>query len=108
MANTLQTNQANVYTGLGTFTHTVAQTSMYYVQVTCTEVPASSLSIAINQNTVNQVTSVAPSSAQGSIALRTVLNCTAGDVIDVVLSSAAATDNQLNTLKTIITLGRGQ
>lgn len=108
MPNTLKVSQSNVICGLGTWTHTVALTQMYNVLVRCTEHQGSAISIVIQLNGVTQATSTAPSQPQRAINISQLLNCTAGDVISVILSSSAAVDQQLNNVKTNIIVRQGQ
>ncbi len=105
----LKAHQSNVICGLGTYTHTVASTSMYKVQARTTENPASSVSITISQSgsASATITSDAPSDTQNNIVVQKVFNCVAGDVLTVAITSAAATDNQLNNVKTIVDVSQG-
>ena len=109
MPNTLKDNQSNVICGLGTWTHTVTATSMYKVQAHCEENPTSSVSIVISQSgsTTASITSTAPRTTQNHVEVQKVFNCVAGDVLTVAISSAAATDNQLNNVKTIVNVSQG-
>lgn len=109
MANTLKASETNIIVGLGTYTHTVASTGMYEASATATVNPSSSLSITISQSgsASASITSIAPASSQGSIDVRKVFNCVAGDVITVAISSAAAIDNQLNTVKMLVNVHQG-
>jgi hypothetical protein len=109
MANTLKENQSNVICGLGTFTRTISNTNMYKVKARATENPTSSLSISITQSgsASATITSDAPAADQNNITVSKVFNCVAGDVITIVISSAAATDNQLNTVKTTVAISEG-
>lgn len=109
MPNTLKAQQSNVICGLGTYTHTITTTNMYKVKARATENPTSSLSISITQSgsTSATITSDAPAADQNNIVVSKVFNCVAGDVITVVISSAAATDNQLNTVKTTVAISEG-
>lgn len=106
---TLKAHQSNVICGLGTYTHTVANSTMYKVQAHCEENPASSVSIVISQSgsTTATITSTAPASDQNHIEVQKVFNCVAGDVLTVTISSSAAIDNQLNTVKTIVNVSQG-
>lgn len=107
MALDLKASRSNVTVGLNTFNHTAASTGMYTVQVQCLENPPSSISILIKQNGSTKATSSAPRAAQAPIDIQTVLNCTQGDVISVVISSSADIDNQLNTVKANIIVRPG-
>lgn len=107
MANILLLNQPFVSVGLGTSTFTVPSTGVYYVSVQSTETPPTSLSIVVNQNGSPIYTAPVITPTQSALQLKTSFPATAADVITVVLSSAAAIDNQLNTLKTTVALGNG-
>lgn len=109
MPNTLRVSQSNVIVGLGTFTHTTLSSTMYNVTVRATEVPTSSLSITIAQSgsASATITSTAPTSAQGHVELQKLFNCASGDVLTITLSSSAPIDNQLNTVKSVVTINVG-
>lgn len=100
---------SNIIVGLGTYTFTVtsATAGMITVQATASENPPSGLSIALQKNGSPVATSTAPTTAQGTINIQTTMNCVATDVISVVITSSAAIDNQLNTVKTLVTLRQG-
>lgn len=108
--NNLKDSESNVINGLGAYTHTCANTSMYYVDAHANMDTSSSLIITIAQtgSTSVSVSSAAPASSQNHVDLRKVFNCAAGDVITVTMSSAAAVDNQLNRVKTIVSMRTGQ
>lgn len=103
----LKDQQSNIAVGLGTYTYTVGAAGPFAVSAKCTENPPSSISIVINQNGSPKATSVAPSSAQNHIEVRTNLNCAASDTITIVISSSAPIDNQLNTIKTLMVVRQG-
>lgn len=105
--NNLKDNQSNVIVGLGTYVHTVKSTNMYFVNVQVLEVPPSSIVISILQNGTPVVTSSAPAAAQMALNLQKILNCTAGDVISVSITSSSVLDKQLNTVKSIIIIHQG-
>lgn len=108
--NNLKDSESNVICGLGAYVHTCANTQMYYVDAHASMDQNSSLIITIAQTGSRSasVSSAAPASSQKHVDLRNIFNCTAGDVITVTMSSAAAVDNQLNRVKTIVNIGRGQ
>lgn len=109
MANTLKASRSNVIVGLGSFTHTAGNTGMYTVSAFCNENPPSSVSIVLSQSgsTTASITSTAPAAAQQEIQVQKIFNCVAGDVLTVAISSSAAIDNQLNTVKTIVNVRQG-
>lgn len=108
MANILLVNQPFVSVGLGTFTHTIASAGLYNVHVESTETPPTSLTMIVTQNGPTVYTAPVITPTQSAIQFKVPLVCTAADAITVVLSSGAAIDNQLNTLKTTVTIGQGQ
>lgn len=107
MPNTLKDTQTTIIVGLGTWTYTVVTAGLYFVDATASENPPSGLSIVINQNGSPVATSTAPSVPQQTIGIQKLFPCAASDVITVVLTSSAANDNQLNTVKTLINLRQG-
>ncbi len=110
MSDTLKAFQSTTVVGLGTWTHTALNTSMYYVSCQSTENPPSSLSITISQtgSTSVSVTSTVPAAGQIAINLSKIFNCVAGDVLSVAISSSAPIDQQLNTVKSTIVVRIGQ
>lgn len=109
MANTLKVHQSNVICGLGSYTHTVANTGMYCVTAHCEENPTSSIVITLSQagSVTDSASSTAATTSQNHIEIKKVFNCTAGDVLTVALVSADAIDNQLNNVKTIVVINQG-
>jgi hypothetical protein len=107
MSMVIKDFQNTIIDGLGTYTHTCAKTGIYNASAIANVVPASSLSITIAQSGSQSVsvTSGAPAPAQSVINLYQEFNCTAADVITFTITSAAAIDNQLNTVKTILSVG---
>ena len=91
--------QTKTLTSLDTYNHTVGTTSLYTVGIRLTEVPPSGLIITIQQNSSTIVQSVAPASSQQVINLRTLLNCTSGDIISIILASSNSNDATLNNIK---------
>lgn len=126
MANSLNINTNNAVAGLGDFAYTTTADGFVTVQVKSTipcdpgsqlfssqtSAQASALQIVIKQNSTTKVTvggsATNPTPSQGSIGCGTQLQCVAGDVIHVVLSSANAIDNQPNTVKSNINLFLGE
>jgi hypothetical protein len=120
--NSLQFNTSTVFAGLGTSTFTVTTTGLYTVAFT-SSIPyqaaggqgdsttvsgGSSLQVVVNQNGSAKLTVGSPSPYQASMGGSVHLQCTAGDVITVVMSSSAAADNALNAVKSIINLFQGE
>jgi hypothetical protein len=91
--------QTKTLTRLDTYNYTAETTSLYTVGIRLTEVPPSGLIITIQQNSSTIVQSVAPASSQQVINLRTLLNCTSGDIISIILASSNSNDATLNNIK---------
>jgi hypothetical protein len=105
--NNLFDKQSNIIVGLGTYTHVTANKALYRVQMQCLENPPSSVILIIKQNgTTMATTSLAPAASQEAVDLQTILNCALNDTISVVIASATSIDNQLNTVKTTVTVDR--
>lgn len=108
MSDSLKDSEMTVVTGLGTWTHTTTQASLYSMAIRCSEIPPSGLSIVINHNGSPIATSAAPAASQQVINLEAKnIFCAMGDTISAVLSSGVLIDTQPNTLKASITVGRG-
>lgn len=128
--NSLQINNSTVFAGLGTASFTVITTGLYTLGFKST-IPAivagskndstataggSALQVVVNQDTgggpVAKLTvggaATNPTPTQQSIGGRVTLQCTAGDVLTVVLTSANAVDAVPNAVKTTINLFQGQ
>lgn len=108
MPNTLKAAQSNVIQGLGTWTHIVAQTQMYYVSVDCSEIPPSGITITIQKNGSQVAASSVPASAQSNVKISQIINCTAADVLSVVIASSSQSDAAPNVTKSIIVVRQGQ
>lgn len=100
-------NRPTTFVGLGTFNHTAMATRPYNIQADISVNPASSVVAIVTLNGATKYTAPALVPTSKSIKFKFQLNCTANDVIAVVLSSAATIDNQLNTVKSTITFGDG-
>lgn len=93
--------------GLGTYTHTCASTALYSVNVQLSVIPASSAVIVIKLNSSTLATSPAPSATQNHIELSAAnINCTATDVLSVVITSAATADALPQALKGTVQIGK--
>ena len=99
--------QTKTLTSLDTYNYTVGTTSLYTVGIRLTEVPPSGLIITIQQNSSTIVQSVAPASSQQVINLRTLLNCTSGDIISIILASSNSNDATLNQIKGTLQITTG-
>jgi hypothetical protein len=67
----------------------------------------SGLSIVVNQNGSPIYTSTAPTVSQSALQFKVSFTASATDVITVVLSSSNANDEQLNTVKSTVSIGQG-
>lgn len=110
MANILKDSESNIIVGRGSWTHTTSSAGMYFVSAVTIENPSSSIIITIAQSGSASVTvsSPTPSATQQSISLQKVFNCQSGDVLTVSFASSSPIDNQLNTVKSTVTVHRGQ
>lgn len=109
MANTLILNQPFVLAGLPTWTYTVPTggAGLYSVHVESTEGPASGVSILVKKGGVTQYTAATLSPTQGAIQFKFGMLLAAADVVTVVMASASDIDNQLNSVKTTVTIQQG-
>jgi hypothetical protein len=109
LANTLILNQPFLLEGLPTWTYTVPSSGagLYSVHVESTEGPSSGVSILVKKGGVTQYTAATPSPSQGAIQFKFGMLLAAADVITVVMASANAIDNQLNSVKTTVTIQQG-
>lgn len=109
MANTLIINKPFVLNGLPTWTYTVptAGAGLYSVHVESSESPVSGVSILVKKGGVTQYTAATLSPTQGAIQFKFGMLLTDADVITVVMASANAIDNQLNSVKTTVTIQQG-
>lgn len=108
MATVLMANIPVVMEGLGTFTHTVVNSSLRYFKGEVTAPLASSLSIVINQNGTPVYTAPAFTPTQTALQFRFDFLPTAADLMTIVLSSSAPVDNQANVIKSIVSTGLGE
>lgn len=108
MANDLVLNGSSPFAGLGTQSYTIPITGAYEVSVQTTLPPNSGVQIAIKLNGSSQVTvggaASNPTTTQPSIGAQARIQCTAADVVAVVLSSSSSVDTMANALKSNITL----
>lgn len=107
MANILLLSQPFVSVGLDDFTHTIASDGDYKVRVQLTENPPSGLSVVVNNNGSPIFTAPVITPTQIAQQFETGFNAVATDVITVVLASSEAIDNQLNTVKTTVSIDKG-
>ena len=128
MSNTLILNTNTPLVGLNTMTYTVPSTGLYNVKVSSTlpnavatgdgagsggngsmvsAVP-SLLQVQVTQNGTPIFTVANPPPTQESGQFKLIVPATAADVINIVFTSSSATDNQLNSVKSQISIGEGQ
>ena len=92
--------QSKVINALDTYQYTLATTAPHLAKIQLTEVPPSSISIVIKQNSTTLATSTAPAATQNHIELAVPFMGTSGDVIQFVITSTD--DAKLNTIKGIL------
>lgn len=107
MANTLILNQNFESVGIETKTFTIPTTGLYTVRVEYTVVPPSSLVVLVKNGASTVFTAPTLTPTQSELRFSVTLLCTAADVITVVPSSAAAVDNLLNSVKSIVSIANG-
>lgn len=109
MAIGLKTSESNVFSGLGTLTYTIGAAGAHTITCTSTVNFGSGLVITINQNgsQVATTSALSTSATQQTLNLSTSFVCSVSDVVTVVLTSSAAIDSMLNTVKSIVTIGLG-
>ncbi len=120
--NSLSPIQSTPFCGLATQTYNVPATGLYTVQVQCT-IPyqaagssndssvttgGSSLQILVKLDATTKLTLSSPTPTQPSLSGAVTFQATAAQVITIVPSSAAAVDNQLNSVKGIINIFAGE
>lgn len=109
MSNTLALNQNYVNCGLGTMTYTVPTggAGIYNAQVQLTEVPPSGVVILVKKNSSTVFTAPVLTPTQSAVQFKYSQPFADADVISVVISSSSAIDNQLNTVKSNVSIGQG-
>lgn len=112
MSLSLVLNQPFVSVGLPTFAYTVPTggAGIYSVRVTLSDVPPSGISILIKKNGVTTYTVPIEtlSATQNFIKYKTPpWSLADADAVTVVLASAEAVDNQLNTVKVTCAIQQG-
>lgn len=107
MSNTLVLNQSYVNVGLDTMTYTVPTTGNYNVKFEVTEVPPSGLSVLVKDNGSTIFTAPTIGQSQSAQQFKFSFQATATHIITVVLASAAASDQPINNVKSIISIGQG-
>lgn len=105
-----QFNQNLTFNGLGTLSITVPLAGAYFVSgkislptLSKGDSAPSACLVVVNQNGSPVYTGIA-----GAEGFYTDISCAANDVIAMVFSSAAAVDQGLNVIKSVISIGQGQ
>ena len=107
MANILIADQSQVLVGIDTMTYDIPSTGTYHVQYECTENPPSGLSVLVKNGAATIFTAPVLGDTQQAMQFRHAFLADEDDVITVVLASAEQIDNELNTVKSIISIGAG-
>lgn len=107
LSNTWILEKPCAQSGLGTSSISITTTGQYRVHVELTEAPPTGLVLQIFNgiNLLYQSPTFGPNETGFQVTLP--LNAVSSDTISVVLSSSAANDQQLNTVKSVIILGSG-
>jgi hypothetical protein len=113
MPNQLQMEVGGPVAGLGTFSYTITQADAGLVTLGIkTTLPLNSgLLTVVNQNATPRLTFggavTNPTPTQISTGSSVRMQCVAGDVISLVLSSSALADQIPNAVKSVVTLYKG-
>lgn len=120
--NSLSSVQSTVIAGLGTQTFNVVTAALYTCEFkifvpyqasgssnnSSVTTGGSSLVVVVNLNGSPVLTTSVPSPTQAIVGGSVRIQAAVGDVITVVLSSAAAADNALNAIKGIVNIYQGE
>ena len=98
---------AGLLSGANTIAVDVPADGVYYVSVSLSDVPTSSVFVQVLLGVVVVYTSEALSATQGHLEFKFPLKCVQGNQIAVEVGSMAPIDNELNNVKTTITIGAG-
>lgn len=104
---TLQSFESTVGTGLGTWTMTVSAAGLYHASAFVNLVPPTGVSVAINQNGTNIITTGTLNPNATEYNLDCFIEAAAGDVINMVVSTANTPDLSVSTIKSIFNLRAG-
>jgi hypothetical protein len=96
-----------VINGLDTYNYTVINSGLHTVSLGINEIPPSGITITIKKNGSTIASTSAPAASQQVINLSALINCTASDVLGVVVASASAIDSGLNDFKGILNIRQG-
>ncbi len=100
-------DSSKVVSSLDTYLYTIPADGMYMISVKMTEIPQSSLSVVISQNSSQKAASSTPAAAQQVVDLQIVLNCEADDEIEIAISSSLAREAGPNEIKGLINIHPG-
>jgi hypothetical protein len=110
-------NTEKVMAGLNTYTYTIQTAGLHTAKIqvdhhqasnlTCTITQTGSVSATLASGTV-QPSGVTVTQSHSSIILYGLANCAVNDVINFTLTSSAANDQQLNTVKSTFRVNQGQ
>lgn len=104
---TLKTDMQTVGTGLGTWTITVPTLGIYHASCFLTEVPPTGVSVAINQNGSNIITTGTLNPNATEYNIDCFIRCAASDVINIVVTSSSSPDLSVQTMKTVMNVRAG-
>lgn len=109
MSNILLLNQPSVCVGVNSFTLAIPSTGQYAAEVQLTENPPSSCVVTVVNTTTatTLLTSPVLTPTQSAMQFKVGFQAAAADVITIALTSAAAIDNQLNTVQWTATIQQG-
>jgi len=103
-------SSTQVISNLDTYTYTVKSAAVHYAsaQLEALNLP-SSLALTISQSGSRSASVSSPAMAAGQsvLDLSASFNCAAGDVISFVISSSAASDQAINSIKGILNIHIG-
>ncbi len=105
ITTTLNVNQTRSVNSLGEWDCTVPSTRDYLLTYGANFQPSSSLVIVVKLNSTTIYTSPTFKPTETHHEFTQIISATAADVIKVILTSAASIDNQLNTIKSTISIG---
>jgi hypothetical protein len=94
MSLTLKDFESNGIAGLGTWTHTCGSTAIYSFKLSLFILPPSGMVVTLMQNSSTILTLPAPLTAQSHMEIDTLIDCTAGDILTLTLSSSVNTDSK--------------
>ena len=99
--------EQTVGTGLGTWTYTVAIAGLYHISSFINLVPPTGVSVAIQQNGSNIITTGALNTNASEYNLDCFIEAAVSDVITIVISTANSPDLSISTIKAVMNLRLG-